>query len=129
MMLLGAGIDIVEVERIKEIIERRGDRFIEKILNVKELEELKSVSNSTAFIAKRFAVKEAAAKALGTGIGKLLSFTDMYVEHDDLGKPILKFTEDSSVRLNLKDKHSLLTIADERAYAVAHVLFFAKENN
>ena len=127
MMLLGAGIDIVEVQRIKDIIERRGDRFIEKILNSRELEELADVSNSIAFVAKRFAVKEAAAKALGIGIGKQLSFTDMYVEHDEFGKPLLKFTEDCRLRLNLKDKHSLLTIADERAYAVAHVLFFAKE--
>jgi len=127
MMLLGAGIDIVEVQRIKDIIERRGDQFIEKILNSNELEELSKVSNAVAFVAKRFAVKEAAAKALGTGIGKQLSFTDMYVEHDELGKPLLKFTEDCCSRLNLKDKYSLLTIADERAYAVAHVLFFAKE--
>jgi len=126
-MLLGAGIDIVEVKRIKDIIERRGDRFIEKILNSRELEELATMSNSIAFVAKRFAVKEAAAKALGTGIGKQLSFTDMYVEHDELGKPLLKFTEDCHSRLNLEGKHSLLTIADERAYAVAHVLFFSKE--
>jgi len=127
MMLLGAGIDIVEVARIKNIIERRGDRFIEKILHSVELKELTNVSNSVAFVAKRFAVKEAAAKALGTGIGKQLSFTDMYVEHDELGKPLLMFTDECTSRLNLKDKHSLLTIADERAYAVAHVLFFAKE--
>ncbi len=127
MMLLGAGIDIVEVRRIKDIVERRGDRFIEKILHSKELEELAGASNSVAFVAKRFAVKEAAAKALGTGIGKQLSFTDMYVEHDELGKPLLKFTQECCVRLSLQNKHSLLTIADERAYAVAHVLFFAKE--
>ncbi len=127
MMLLGAGIDIVEVERIKDIVESRGDRFAEKILNDIELKELTGVSNSIAFIAKRFAVKEAAAKALGIGIGKQLSFTDMYVEHDELGKPLLRFTQECIERLNLKDKHSLLTIADERAYAVAHVLFFTKD--
>jgi holo-[acyl-carrier protein] synthase len=118
MNLLGAGIDIVEIQRIKDIIDRRGHRFIEKILNTKEL---------AVFLAKRFAVKEAAAKALGTGIGKQLSFTDMYVEHDELGKPLLRFTQDCCARLNLNDKHSLLTIADEKAYAVAHVLLFSKE--
>ncbi|MFK8028536.1 MAG: holo-ACP synthase [Gammaproteobacteria bacterium] len=127
MMLLGAGIDIVEVQRIKDIIERRGDRFIKKILHTNELEELAEGSNTIAFVAKRFAVKEAAAKALGTGIGKQLSFTDMYVEHDELGKPLLRFIDECSERLKLKDKYSLLTIADERAYAVAHVLFFTKE--
>ena len=127
MNLLGAGIDIVEIQRIKDIIDRRGHRFIEKILNTKELEELVDVKNTAVFLAKRFAVKEAAAKALGTGIGKQLSFTDMYVEHDELGKPLLRFTQDCCARLNLNDKHSLLTIADEKAYAVAHVLLFSKE--
>ncbi len=127
MMLLGAGIDIVEIERIKGIIDRRGERFINKILHLQELQELSLITNPIAFIAKRFAVKEAAAKALGTGIGKQLSFTDMYVEHDELGKPLLMFTEEASMRLKLENKYSLLTIADERAYAVAHVLFFSKE--
>ena len=85
------------------------------------------MTNIVAFAAKRFAVKEAASKALGVGIGKQLSFTDMYVVHDDYGKPLLVFTEECRLRLNLNNTDTLLTIADEQSYAVAHVLLFSKE--
>lgn len=127
MKLLGAGIDIVELERIKKISDKHNDQFLKKILHPKELEEIAQITNSIAFLAKRFAVKEAAAKALGTGIGKNLSFTDMYVEHDESGKPILRFTDECRERLNLINKETLLTIADEQAYAVAHVLLFSED--
>ena len=126
MKLLGAGIDIVELERIKKIVDKHSDEFFKKILHSKELVEIAETKNTIAFIAKRFAVKEAAAKALGIGIGKNLNFTDMYVEHDDLGKPLLIFTEECRVRLNLSNTDTLLTIADEQAYAVAHVLFYSE---
>ena len=99
--------------------------FAERVLHSQELKELVEAKNSIAFIAKRFAVKEAASKALGVGIGEQLSFTDMYVEHDKLGKPILKFTEECKVKLDLENTHALLTIADEQAYAVAHVLLYS----
>ena len=125
MILLGSGIDIVELKRMKTIVDRHEDRFAERVLHPKELTELAEVSNSVAFIAKRFAVKEAASKALGVGIGEKLSFTDMYVEHDPLGKPMLKFTQECIIKLNLEKTHSLLTIADEQAYAVAHVLLYS----
>ena len=126
MKLLGAGIDIVELDRIKKIVDKHSDQFFKKILHSKELVEIAETKNTIAFIAKRFAVKEAAAKALGTGIGKNLNFTDMYVEHDDLGKPLLIFTEECRVRLNLSNTDALLTIADEQAYAVAHVLLYSE---
>lgn len=127
MMPTGTGIDIVEVERIKTILaQKNGPRFMQKILHASEISECQSYSNQAAYVAKRFAVKEAMAKALGTGIGTQLAFTDMYVEHDALGKPELKFTQDCTQRLNLQDKHVLLSIAYEAAYAVAHVMLFAK---
>ena len=124
MKPLGSGIDIVEIRRVQEILDKNGERFYEKVLHPVELQELLQWNDKTAFIAKRFAVKEATSKALGTGIGKQLSFKDMYVDHDDLGKPILIFTEDCRLRLNLENKYSLLTIADEKEYAVAHVMIF-----
>ena len=126
MNLLGSGIDIVDVQRIREICERRGSRFAAKLLHPNELHELEEINNQVAFIAKRFAAKEAAAKALGIGIGKHLGFHDMYVEHDELGKPLLKFTDSCAKRLGLDDKSNVLTIADEKSYAVAHVLLFTK---
>ena len=125
MILLGSGIDIVELARIKTIMDRHERRFAERILHPEELKELVAVNNTVAFIGRRFAVKEATAKALGLGIGEKLSFTDMYVEHDRLGKPLLGFTDQCVARLRLENTRSLLTIADERAYALAHVLLYA----
>ena len=124
MKILGSGIDIVEIQRIKDIVNKNEIRFTEKILHAKEIAELANEKNTMSFIAKRFAVKEAAAKALGTGIGKQLGFTDMYVEHDHLGKPILKFTDECITKLHLENTCALLTIADEQSYAVAHVLLY-----
>lgn len=126
MMPIGSGIDIVEIERIQGILAKHNAaRFIEKILHPKEREELQAHDNQAAFVAKRFAVKEAMSKALGSGIGREIGFVDMYVKHDALGKPSLAFTEDCAQRLELTDKHILLTIADERAYAVAHIMIFS----
>ena len=126
MRPVGSGIDIVEIRRVQEILDKNGEWFYEKVLHPVELEELQQWNDKTAFIAKRFAVKEATSKALGTGIGKQLSFRDMYVSHDDLGKPILIFTDECRLRLNLDNTHSLLTIADEKDYAVAHVMIFTE---
>lgn len=125
MKILGSGIDIVEIQRIKNIVDKHESRFPEKILHPHELVEFADAKNPMAFIAKRFAVKEAAAKALGTGIGKQLGFTDMYVLHDQLGKPILKFTKECIAKLKLENTSSLLTVADEQSYAVAHVLLYS----
>lgn len=127
MKLIGAGIDIVELSRIEKLIDNHPDRFLKKILHARELDEISEKTNIVAFVAKRFAVKEAASKALGVGIGKHLGFSDMYVEHDELGKPILIFTSECRERLKLIDTQALLTIADEQSYAVAHVLLFAEE--
>lgn len=127
MRLLGAGIDIVELGRIKKITDKHQEQFLKKILHASELEEISDITNIVAFAAKRFAVKEATSKALGVGIGKQLGFTDMYVEHDDLGKPLLRFTNECSERLNLTNTNSLLTIADEQSYAVAHVLLYTED--
>lgn len=127
MKLLGAGIDIVERSRIKKLTDKHKDQFLKRILHARELDEIIDVVNIEAFVAKRFAVKEAASKALGVGIGKQLSFTDMFVEHDDLGKPSLVFTQECRERLNLHNMATLLTIADEQSYAVAHVLLYCED--
>lgn len=127
MIPLGSGIDIVEVQRIRDIYAKHGEHFITKLLHANELEELKQQGDVAAFVAKRFAVKEATVKALGVGIGREIGFKDIYVEHDAAGKPLLKFTKSCQKKFNLDRKHVLLTIADEKSYAVAHVLLFAKE--
>lgn len=126
MIPIGSGIDIVDIRRIHKIYMKHGQHFAKKLLHENEIEELKEVKDAASFIAKRFAVKEATAKALGVGIGQLVAFTDIYVDHDDLGKPLLKFTESCMQKLKLKDKHALLSISDEKSYAIAHVLLFTQ---
>lgn len=126
MTPVGSGIDIVDIQRIDKIYTRHGQHFAKKLLHENELIELQTTNNPAAFIAKRFAVKEATAKALGVGIGHMIAFTDIYVDHDALGKPLLMFTKDCTQKLNLQDKQSLLTISDEKSYAVAHVLLFTQ---
>jgi holo-[acyl-carrier protein] synthase len=126
MMPVGSGIDIVDIQRIEKIYIRHGQHFAKKLLHDNELIELKKTNNPAAFIAKRFAAKEATVKALGVGIGHMIAFTDIYVDHDALGKPLLKFSADCTQKLKLQDKLALLTISDEKSYAVAHVLLFTQ---
>ncbi|MBT5097996.1 holo-ACP synthase [Gammaproteobacteria bacterium] len=127
MRPLGSGIDIVEISRIDDLLAKQGDRFAEKILHTDELSAFYEQKNKAAFLAKRFAVKEAASKALGVGIGRSIGWQDIYVSHTELGQPILNFSEACQQRLPATRGTSLLSISDERAYAVAHVLLFAEE--
>lgn len=124
MRPLGSGIDIVEVARIDALLLKQGDRFAEKILHADELSAFYEQKNKAAFLAKRFAVKEAASKALGIGIGRLIGWQDIYVSHTDLGQPLLNFSAACQQRLPATRGTSLLSISDERAYAVAHVMIF-----
>src|SRR5438876_4482461 len=80
-MILGAGIDIIEVARIRASSEKFGDRFFKRILRPDEVAYCLSHSNPAPFLAARFAAKEAISKAFGTGIGKQLGWQDMEVCH------------------------------------------------
>ena len=76
-MIIGIGTDLVEIARIAQSIERLGERFIDRILTTTEKKrwlEIRNVDKANAYVAKRFAAKEAAVKALGTGIGSGVSF-------------------------------------------------------
>ena len=123
MALVGLGTDIVEIARIEKIIARTKDAFAKRVLNESEFEKYTQTRFKARYLAKRFAVKEAASKALGTGIACGVSFQDFEVTNDPLGKPLLTFTgmakkisEDRGVNA------ILLTISDEKHYAVATVL-------
>ncbi len=91
-MIVGIGTDLVKVHRVEVSYQRLGDKFAERILSPKELDSFKINKKPNHFLAKRFAVKEAAGKALGTGIGQGVSWHDISVEHDHLGAPILCFS-------------------------------------
>lgn len=123
MAILGIGTDIVEIARIEGAISRSGDRLAKRILSDDEWLQYQSHQQPARFLAKRFAVKEAAAKALGTGIRNGLAFNQFQVSNDPLGKPQLLFREQAEVmaqQLGIRSIH--VTIADERHYACATVI-------
>ena len=121
-MIVGIGTDIVSVARMKKSLERHGDAFALRILHERELEQMQSITKKEQFIAKRFAVKEAASKAIGTGFAEGVSWKDIYLEHDDLGKPILCFSGKAQGHIErLGVIQQLVTVSDELDYAVAYV--------
>src|ERR1700744_219089 len=86
-MILGIGIDIIEVARIKSSYEKFGERFLKRILHADEIAYCLSHKNPAPFIAVRFAAKEAISKAFGTGIGSQLGWQDMEVKRRESGEP------------------------------------------
>lgn len=90
MAILGLGTDIVEIARIDAVIARSGDRLARRVLSDFEWAIWEQHQQPVRFLAKRFAVKEAAAKALGTGIRNGLAFNQFEVYNDELGKPKLR---------------------------------------
>jgi holo-[acyl-carrier protein] synthase len=86
-LILGTGIDIIEVERIEAAHKRFGDRFVQRILRPAELEYCFSHKSPGPFLAARFAGKEAISKAFGTGIGAQLGWQDMEIRRKESGEP------------------------------------------
>jgi holo-[acyl-carrier protein] synthase len=127
MNIVGIGTDIVSMVRIRSVWERFGAAFSARILNKSELEFLHNSRNfrdPVAFLAKRYAAKEAVAKALGTGFRPQgILFSEISVINDPLGRPYLNFsgnTQAEIIRLAVKTSH--LSLSDERDYALAFVI-------
>ena len=121
-MIVGIGTDIVRIARFETMLERHGARVAERILSPDELIEFAACAQPARFVAKRFAVKEAVAKAFGTGFRDGLSLRHISVHHDALGKPSLRFharAADLCAQLGVGESH--VSIADEHDYAVAFV--------
>ena len=87
-MNLSSGIDLIEIERISKVIERYGERFLERIYTPAEIQQARG---SAPELAARFAAKEAASKALGTGIGPV-SWKEIETVNQPSGKPILRLS-------------------------------------
>ena len=122
-MIVGIGSDIVSVARMKKSLDRHGEAFSQRILHPLELDQMQKVTNKEQFLAKRFAVKEAASKAIGTGFAEGVSWKDIYLEHDGLGKPILCFSGKAQGHIErLGVNQQWVTLSDEQDYAVAFVI-------
>ncbi|MBY8287790.1 holo-ACP synthase [Vibrio fluvialis] len=125
-MIVGLGTDIAEIERIEKALARSGRAFAERILTPQELTQFDGLKQQGRYLAKRFAAKEAASKALGTGIAHGVSFQDFAISNDDNGKPLLSLSGKAAELAQRSQVASVhLTISDERQYAVATVILEA----
>jgi len=126
-MIFGIGTDIVNVSRVEESISRYDQKFAEKILAASELKRYKTNASPAHFLAKRFAAKEAAAKALGTGFRNGLYLKHIVVVSDEYGKPTLKFNDYAETLCNkLGVGESFISLSDEKDYAIAYVILMKK---
>ena len=122
-MAIAIGTDIVEIARLQDTVSRQGIKFVRRILCVNEQEQYQLKSTSTAFLAKRFAAKEAIAKALGTGIGNGVSFQDIEIFNNHKGAPQVKLTGGAAEVLKaLGGTRVLLSLSDEKDYALAFAM-------
>ncbi len=126
-MIYGIGTDIVAVARMARALERHGERFAARILADAEFDAYRSAVHPARFLAKRFAAKEAAAKALGTGFSSGLSLHHIHVTHDAAGKPMLNFTDRAAEMLDACGVGAtFLSLADEHDYAVAYAILLRR---
>ena len=121
-MIVGIGADIVAITRIQKVLERSGESFARRILTEHEFTVFQDRKNAVAYLATRFSAKEAAAKALGTGIGKV-SFQDLEVRRLKTGAPQLVFYGEAlRLQRELGITRLHISLSDEREYAQAFVI-------
>jgi holo-[acyl-carrier protein] synthase len=122
-MIRGVGIDLVNIDRIEQAVERWGQRFLKRIFTAAEIERCQLQSRPAQCLALRFAAKEAFAKALGLGMRKGLRWRDVEVVNDDLGKPGLVLHNQAEQLLGaMEAKKTWLSLSDERDSAIAVVI-------
>jgi holo-[acyl-carrier protein] synthase len=126
MQLVGIGTDIVQISRMRTSVERSGEGFVKRILHPNELQKFKQYQcpqQQIAYLAKRFAAKEALSKALGTGISQGVSLTEIETYHNALGQPQLKLHGKTAQKAQeLGVQHRYLSLSDEKEYAIAYVV-------
>lgn len=120
-MVRSIGLDIVDLDRIEKNITQYGDRFISKILSEREQQILERRHDRTAFLAGRFAAKEAVIKALGEFLTDRPAFSDLEILRGNSGEPILELPQDIQSRLS--DTRCLLSISHSQTSAAAVAVF------
>jgi len=121
-VIYGIGTDIVAIARMEASLARFGDKFARRILTKQEMQGFAESASPASFLAKRFAAKEAAVKALGTGFRDGISLGQISISNNDHGKPILSFSGRALAvcdSLGVGEGH--LSLSDEKDYAIAFV--------
>ena len=129
-MIIGLGVDLCDIRRVEKVLADHGDRFPRRCFTDIERAKADGRAARAATYAKRFAAKEACSKALGTGLGRGVSWRDMGVVNDSLGRPALQLTGGAAARLAALvppgyQAHVHLTMTDEYPLAQAQVIIEA----
>lgn len=122
-MIVGIGTDIVLIRRVEALVSRSGESFAKRILAQAEWDDYHQARDKPRFLAKRFAVKEAGAKSLGTGIREGVSFKDFVTKKNVLGKPILHLqgvAAEKAAQLGITTLH--ISYSDEQDSVVAFAI-------
>ncbi len=124
MKILGIGVDIVKNRRFQPLI--RNQKFIKRTFGPNELKFSKNKVNRTNFFAKRFAAKEALSKSFGTGIRDNLSFKDIEILNDKMGKPFFykskKIDRIIKKKFKIKKYELFLSLSDEKDHSIAFTI-------
>ncbi|MDP4146380.1 MAG: holo-ACP synthase [Bacillota bacterium] len=127
-MIVGIGVDIIEIERIKEAIERNAS-FINKVFTQNEIEYLKSRNFRPEYAAGRFAAKEAISKAIGTGF-RHFNFRDIEIDRTALGKPIVVLKGKAKQFAQKRGKYKMhISISHDRNKAIAYAVMEVEGND
>jgi holo-[acyl-carrier protein] synthase len=124
-MIFGIGIDLIRVERMREAVDRWGEKFLHRVFTDKEIARCYNARDPHLSFAVRFAAKEALIKAIGTTAGA--SFKDVEVLNDELGKPYITVTGKIKVFFEIKNiRKAHLSLSHEKEYGVASVVLEKK---
>ena len=130
-MIISNGIDIIDIRRIKKTIDKYNFKFKKKCFHSGEISKSESRFKSVESYAKRYAAKEACAKALGTGLARGIFWKDIEVQNDKFGKPKIKLHNNALKYLKKMTKsndYSIeVSLSDEKKYAIANVIIYGKE--
>ena len=126
-MIYGIGTDIIDIRRIKNTINKYGDRFKRKCFHKHEIERSENKYKNVESFAKRYAAKEACAKALGTGLARGIFWKDIEVRNNKYGKPFIILHNNAKKFINNKFKKNIqieVSLTDEKDFAIANVIIF-----
>jgi len=127
-MIYGSGIDIIDIDRIRRVIDKYGNRFKKRCFSISEIERSEKRLNSVESYAKRYAAKEACSKALGTGLARGVFWKDIEVENNQYGKPFIKLhgrAKEIFKNMNKTSNAQIeISLSDEKKYAIANVTIY-----
>jgi holo-[acyl-carrier protein] synthase len=122
-MIVGIGVDLVKIERIKKIVERHGERFLKRVFGPEEIVYAQKRKQPAIHLACRFAAKEAVSKAFGTGFNGEFGFSEITVHNDEAGKPKIILSgkaQKKAQQLGVSSIH--LSLSHDSDYAIAQVV-------